>query len=89
MENDGFGLIYFPLLNYADYNFEPSYEMMRAARAVKRGQMREDTDTNDCEIIQNYTSMCENVQKLARPAHFVHRPRKVLNNSVACAYYSV
>ncbi|MEM7079071.1 MAG: amidohydrolase family protein [Pseudomonadota bacterium] len=30
LEFDGRGLIYFPLLNYADYNFDPSFEMMQA-----------------------------------------------------------
>ena len=30
LEFDGNGLIYFPLLNYANYNFEPSYEMMQS-----------------------------------------------------------
>ncbi len=30
MEFDGYGLIYFPLLNYSDYSFEPSFEMMQA-----------------------------------------------------------
>ena len=30
MEHDGRGLIYFPMLNYANYNLEPSLEMMQA-----------------------------------------------------------
>jgi len=29
MEFDGNGMIYFPFLNYADYNLEPSFEMMQ------------------------------------------------------------
>ena len=30
LEFDGNGLIYFPLLNYSNYNFDPSYEMMQS-----------------------------------------------------------